>query len=122
LTVGQGSLSEALSPSDSRKLNRVEYPDAFFWKSRKASPDDGASVHHSSGSNESCGKDVDGKCQSPWGPRDDPATLQNGRKTDRLCFIRRVRIARKGSLLPTAAERAVFCWDGIPRIVGHLEH
>ena len=99
----------------------MEYPDAFLWKSRKASPSDGAGVHHSSGSIGSCGKNAHGKCQSPWGRRDDPATHQNGRKTDRLCFIRRVRIAGKGSLLPTAAERAVLCWDGISKIVGHLE-
>src|SRR5260370_23590641 len=33
------------------------------------------------------------------------------KKNDSLCFIRRVLIARKGRLLPTAVEDAGCCWD-----------
>jgi hypothetical protein len=84
-------------------------------------PDDAARVHHGSENIGNCGKDVRRKCQSPQCPSNDPATLQNRGKTNRLCLVGRVRIARKGGLLPAAAECALLCWDGISKIVAHLE-
>jgi hypothetical protein len=100
----------------------MEYlEDGYLRKSRKASPDDAASVHLGSENIGTCGKVIH-RNVSPHGIR--VITRRPFRTGERptVCVSSSECESRgRGGLLPAAAECAVLRWDGISGIVRHLQ-